>query len=70
MYSGKKVGDPVLCDSLQLLYQPNGAIEYVLDYADEFELIPIRYSGAANITDMPLLRKSAIVIRPKKYSHF
>lgn len=66
---GKKVGDPMVCDIRQLLYEPNGSIMYDLDYNDDFKPIPARRQGAANIENVPLLYKSALPIDKSKFKH-
>lgn len=66
---GKTVGDPVVCDIRQLLYQPSGTIKYTLDYSEEFKPIPIRRSAAANIDDVQRLYRNPIPVQKSKFNH-
>lgn len=69
---GKKIGDPTVVNIRQLLYKPNGEIQYEFNYDDDFEYFPIRRSTKNNteITrNIPQLYKSKIPISLTKFNH-
>lgn len=68
---GYKKGDPQVIDIRCLKYNPSGVIEYKIDYADEWTVMPKRTkkSISSSQTELPHLYKEPIKIDKKKFEN-
>ncbi|KAK6186042.1 hypothetical protein SNE40_008154 [Patella caerulea] len=68
---GTRTGEPVVTDLRVIRYNPDGVIEYKLNYGDEFSPLPRRakIGEPSPVDEVPQLHEDPLPIKKKKYGH-
>ncbi|KAK6179572.1 hypothetical protein SNE40_011899 [Patella caerulea] len=68
---GTRTGEPVVTDLRVIRYNPDGVIEYKLNYGDEFSPLPRRakIGEPSPLDEVPQLHEDPLPIKKKKYGH-
>lgn len=66
---GKKLGNPKVTDLRALRYNPNGTIDYKLNFDDDYTPLPVRVKPISGCVNFPQLNSSRLKIKKSKWDH-
>lgn len=66
---GKRTGDPKVTNLRALKYNPDGTIEFKVNFDDEYQLLPVRQMRYVHNVVFPPLHSARLKIKKSKWDH-